>query len=148
MLIIAGSDTTSTTLIHLFYRLCSEKGLLQRLRDELDPLVKDADPITYAHILSAKLLHGCINETLRLHYPAPSGFFRKTPKEGIFIGDVPIPGDTVIQLPPYVMALSKQSWVSMEFRDLCSLLWHLQMRTYTRNAATLSPKDGLRAPRW
>ncbi|KAI6782258.1 uncharacterized protein J7T54_008344 [Emericellopsis cladophorae] len=105
MLIVAGSDTTSTTLIHLFYRLCAERGLVSRLRQELGPLVGDADPIEYGHVAGAELLHACINETLRMHYPAPSGFFRKTPPGGIAIGQVHVPGDTVVQLPPYVMGL-------------------------------------------
>ncbi|KND86895.1 Tryprostatin B 6-hydroxylase [Tolypocladium ophioglossoides CBS 100239] len=104
MLIIAGSDTTSTTLTHMFYRFCSEKGLVQRLREELAPLVADVHNISYQDVRQAQLLHGCINETLRMHYPGPSGFFRKTPREGIHIGEVYIPGDTIIQLPPYVMA--------------------------------------------
>lgn len=109
MFIVAGSDTTSTTLIHVFYRLCTEKGLVERLRDELTPLVANIKQISYQEVHHVQLLHGCINETLRMHYPAPSGFFRKTPKEGVHIGDVYIPGDTVIQLPPYVMALGKSS---------------------------------------
>ncbi|KAG9258283.1 putative P450 monooxygenase [Emericellopsis atlantica] len=105
MLIVAGSDTTSTTLIHLFYRLCAERGLVRRLRRELGPLVGDAHPIEYGHVAGAELLHACVNETLRMHYPAPSGFFRKTPPGGIAIGEVHVPGDTVVQLPPYVMGL-------------------------------------------
>lgn len=107
MLIVAGSDTTSTTLINLFYHLAKEDGLVDRLRDEIDPLVPDLEHITYQQLRSARLLHGCIDETLRLHYPAPSGFFRKTPKEGLQIGSVHIPADTVIQLPPHVMAQGK-----------------------------------------
>lgn len=109
MLIVGGSDSTSTTLTHLFYRFCSEAGLVERLREELAPLVPNPAEVSYADVRSAQLLHGCINETLRLHYPAPSGFFRKTPEEGIFIGDTFIPADTNVQLPPYVMALGKQA---------------------------------------
>ena len=109
MLIVAGSDTTSTTLVHMFYRFCSERGLVRRLRDELTPLVANVHEISYEDVRDAQLLHGCINETLRLHYPGPSGFFRKTPREGILIGGVYIPGNTVIQLPPYVMAQGNQA---------------------------------------
>ena len=107
MLIVAGSDTTSTTLVHMFYRFCSETGLIGRLREELRPLIADVHDISYEDVRQAQLLHGCINETLRLHYPGPSGFFRKTPKEGIYIGEVYVPRDTIIQLPPYVMAQGK-----------------------------------------
>ncbi|KAJ6441496.1 cytochrome P450 [Purpureocillium lavendulum] len=107
MLIVAGSDTTSTTLVHMFYRFCKEPGLVDRLRSEVDPLVSDPSAISYSDIRQAQLLHGCINETLRVHYPGPSGFFRKTPPEGIRIGEKYIPGNTIIQMPPYVMGLGK-----------------------------------------
>lgn len=107
MLIVAGSDTTSTTLIHIFYRLCSEKGLAQRLREELAPLISNVNQVDYQEVKGCQLLKGIINETLRMHYPAPSGFFRKTPKEGIHIGHVFVPADTIVQLPPHVMALGK-----------------------------------------
>ncbi|RFU80501.1 cytochrome p450 [Trichoderma arundinaceum] len=103
MLIVGGSDSSSTTLIHMFYRFCTEPGLAQRVRDEVAPMVSNINQIQYQDIRDAQLLHGCIKETLRMHYPAPSGFFRKTPKEGIHIGDVFIPADTVIQNPPYIV---------------------------------------------
>lgn len=107
MLIVAGSDTTSTTMINLFYHLAKEDGLVDRLRVEIASLVPDLGHITYQQLRPARLLHGCIDETLRLHYPAPSGFFRKTPKEGVVIGSIHIPADTIIQLPPHVMAQGK-----------------------------------------
>jgi len=39
-----------------------------------------------------------------LNPPVPSGVFRETPAEGVNIGDVYIPGHTVIQMPQYAMA--------------------------------------------
>jgi tryprostatin B 6-hydroxylase len=109
MLIVGGSDSSATTLIHMFYRFCTESGLAQRVRDEVSPMISNINNIQYQDIRDAHLLHGCINETLRMHYPAPSGFFRKTPKEGIHIGEVFIPGATVIQNPPYIVGQGKTS---------------------------------------
>ncbi|KIW89107.1 uncharacterized protein Z519_09959 [Cladophialophora bantiana CBS 173.52] len=104
LIIVAGSDTTAATLVHLFYHIATEKGLIQRLREELDELVKSDEAIDAQKIQDAPLLNGSINETLRLNPPVPSGVFRKTPKEGVEIGGVYIPGDTVIQMPQYAMA--------------------------------------------
>ncbi|KAF2177276.1 cytochrome P450, partial [Zopfia rhizophila CBS 207.26] len=117
MFIVAGSDTTSTTLIHLFYRLCSETGLIQRLRDELTPLIANVNRISYQEVRHSRLLHSRINETLRMHYPDPSSFLPKGA-----IGDVYVPGDTVIQLHPYVMALDET--VYERCRDFVPERWY------------------------
>ncbi|ODA79278.1 hypothetical protein RJ55_04871 [Drechmeria coniospora] len=122
MLIVAGSDTTSTTLTHMFYRFCTEQGLVERVRREVEPLVANPTEIQYKEVRHAQLLHGCINETLRMHYPGPSGFFRKTPSEGIHVGDVYIPKDTIIQLPPHVMALDEN--VYERCRDFVPERWY------------------------
>lgn len=80
---------------------------MQNLRDELSRLGADVGHIDHQKIQDAPLLNGCINEALRLNPPVPSGVFRKTPKEGITIGDTYISGDTVIQIPPYVLGRGK-----------------------------------------
>lgn len=102
LIIVAGSDTTAATLVHLFYHLATEKGLTDRLRHELDTLQGD-DKLDHLKIQDAVLLNGIINETLRLHPPVPSGVFRKTPPEGIEIGGTHIPGNTTMQAPLYAM---------------------------------------------
>lgn len=104
LIIVAGSDTTASTLVHLFYHLATEKGLIERLREEVDSLTKGDDKIEHQKLQDAPLLNGAINETLRLHPPVPSGLFRKAPSEGVEIGDVYIPGNTKIQMPQYAMA--------------------------------------------
>lgn len=49
------------------------------------------------------MLNGIINETLRLHYPGPSGFPRTTPPEGIRVGDTFIPGNVHVKVPIYTL---------------------------------------------
>ncbi|OAP58578.1 hypothetical protein AYL99_07668 [Fonsecaea erecta] len=103
LIIVAGSDTTAATLVHLFYYIATEKGLIDRLREELDGLAKPEEKIDALKIKDAPLLNGAINEALRLNPAVPSGVFRETPKEGVEIAGVYIPGNTVIQMPQYVM---------------------------------------------
>lgn len=110
LIIVAGSDTTAATLVHLFYHLATETGLVERLRAELDELLGKDGPVEHLKIQDAPLLNGAIDETLRLHPPVPSGVFRKTPKEGVTIGGTYIPGDTVVQMPQYAMSRGK-SWL-------------------------------------
>ncbi|EXJ59969.1 hypothetical protein A1O7_04117 [Cladophialophora yegresii CBS 114405] len=104
LIIVAGSDTTAATLVHLFYHIATQEGLLDRLRKELDSLVKPGEKIEHVKIQDAPILNGSINEALRLNPPVPSGVFRETPDEGVVIGDVHIPGKTVVQMPLYAMA--------------------------------------------
>jgi cytochrome P450 len=113
LIIVAGSDTTAATLVYVFCWLARYPELQKRLREEMDKCrvgageEKDAasgSPFSHQKLLDAELLNGVIYEALRLNPPVPSGIFRKTPKEGVYIGKTFIPGDTTIQMPWYVMA--------------------------------------------
>ena len=107
LIIVAGSDTTAATLTYLFFHLATEKGLLARLRQEIEPLVGESGEIEHRNLQNAQLLNGCINETLRLHPPVPSGLYRKTPPEGVQIGQEYIPGNTTLQIHLYSIGRSE-----------------------------------------
>jgi cytochrome P450 len=104
LIIVAGSDTTAATLVHLFYHLARDPSLLQNLRTELGPLLEKDGSVHHSKIADAQLLNGVINETLRLHPPVPSGVFRDTPPEGIHIKDTFVPGNTTLRMPGWAMA--------------------------------------------
>ncbi|KAI5982762.1 cytochrome P450 [Pisolithus marmoratus] len=79
--IVAGSDTTATTLVCLFYSLMANKTAYRRLRDEVDkyyPPGEDASATT--HHGEMKYLRAVINEALRLYPPVLSGSQRAVPK--------------------------------------------------------------------
>lgn len=88
-MIVAGSDTTSATLSHIFYHLALDPTLGTKLRDELRTTAPR----------DAKFLAALINETLRLHPPVPSGVLRQTPASGLVFGDTFIPGNVTISMP-------------------------------------------------
>jgi tryprostatin B 6-hydroxylase len=102
LIVVAGSDTTASTMTFLFYRIAREQGLIERLREELKDLTKDGE-IYHHKIQSAPLLNACIYETLRLHPAVPSGIPRQTPPEGVYIGEQYIPGNTVMMVNFYAM---------------------------------------------
>lgn len=104
LIIVAGSDTTAATLVHLFYYLARDPSLVQNLREELAPLMEKDGSVHSAKLADATLLNGVINETLRLHPPVPSGVFRETPPEGIHIKDAFVPGHTTVRMPQWAMA--------------------------------------------
>ncbi|KAI9772122.1 MAG: hypothetical protein M1840_001411 [Geoglossum simile] len=103
LLIIAGSDTTSSTLTNAFYRLAKHPNILRMLRKEIDPLFASGEDFSYELIADLPYLEGVINETLRLHPPVPSGLQRVTPKEGITIAGTYIPGDTIVSAPTHIL---------------------------------------------
>jgi tryprostatin B 6-hydroxylase len=103
LIIIAGSDTTSITLTHLFYYLITVPGLKERVREEVNEYRESDGSFSNRRLQSAPLLNACINETLRLHPAVASGVPRKTPKSGVHIRDIYIPADTVIQMPWFSM---------------------------------------------
>ena len=102
-----SSDTTAAALTTLFFQLAIEPAQLSRLRDEIDDfftLTKEIDSISLSKL---SFLDAVINETLRLHPPVPSGVQRKTPTEGLQIGENFIPGETIVQVPLHTLFRGK-----------------------------------------
>lgn len=110
LMVVAGSDTTSNAMTFCLYELARHPEVVVRLREELDPLIsgplqpQDFDALRD----SAPLLNACINETLRLWPPVPSGLQRTTTTS------LALPDDTrgshgKIVLPPDTVA-STHTW--------------------------------------
>ncbi|KAH8691979.1 putative cytochrome P450 monooxygenase [Talaromyces proteolyticus] len=114
LIIVAGSDTTAATLTYMFYHIAAENGLLSRLRQEVEPAIGSDGTIEHKALQASTLLNGCINETLRLHPPVPSGLYRKTPPEGVYVGKEFIPGNTVIQAHLYSIGHSESHFVQAD----------------------------------
>ncbi|KAL2820248.1 cytochrome P450 [Aspergillus cavernicola] len=113
LIIVAGSDTTASTMAFLFYHIAREPGLLGRLREEIEELT-GGDGIDHRKIQSASLLNGCINETLRLHPAVPSGLYRNTPPEGVYVGEEWIPGNTTLLVHFYSMGRDESHFVDAD----------------------------------
>ena len=106
LIIVAGSDTTATTLAFAFFEMCKEPSQMQKIRDELKQATGKED--FDVHALSNLLhLNGVINETLRLHPAVPGGVYRNTGPEGITIGDTYIPGEVTVLTPTYTIQRCK-----------------------------------------
>lgn len=100
--------STAATLSYLVFHLAEKPEWQQKLRKELERIRADNKSTEKIFpdqwLKDSDLFNGLINETLRLNPPVPSGVFRRTPPEGISIGDTYIPGNTNIQMPMYVMS--------------------------------------------
>lgn len=74
---------------------------LQAELDEYFSNTKQVDPISLSKL---PYLDAVINETMRLHPPVPSGTQRQTPAEGLQVGDIFIPGNTLVRVPMYTVS--------------------------------------------
>ena len=101
LLVVAGSDTVAIVLTYIFYYLARDSVHIQKLREELEPLMQSDEPFTVRMVQNAKHLNGIINEALRLHPPTPSGGFRTTPPQGITVDGTFIPGGVNLNVPLY-----------------------------------------------
>lgn len=154
LIIAAGSDTTAAALTHLFYHLAAEPSITQKLRHELRGLLGDDVQVNHLKIQDAPFLNGCINETLRLNPPIPSGVFRKTPKEGVYVGETFIPGNTHIQMPGFVMGhgtfvQSSHQHVAFSFSSEDTFTYYAARSQTMQFISSPSPSyqnDGLRNP--
>ncbi|OJD40248.1 cytochrome p450 [Diplodia corticola] len=88
LIVTAGADTTSNTLINTFYYLSRRPALWRLLQRSLAPLFPlGPESFTYPHLAAnlaaAPLLDAVLNETMRLKPATPGGNPRVTPPEGL-----------------------------------------------------------------
>ncbi|KAI5119310.1 hypothetical protein M0805_004554 [Coniferiporia weirii] len=105
--IVAGSDTTSTTLSGVFYYLLTHPEYYQRLRKEVDAAfpLGEGDPFDGTRLAELKFLNAVINETMRLQPAVPTGLQRAPEKGtgGKWIGTHFLSEGTAVNVPPYVL---------------------------------------------
>lgn len=108
LIIVAGSDTTSTTLTQLFRLLAvdskmkrrkKEESVYMKLQKEVDSLCETGDELTIETVQNAKYLNAVINEALRLCNPIPSGAQAATPPPGVDVAGFHIPGNINVWIP-------------------------------------------------
>ncbi|KAH8824087.1 cytochrome P450 [Flagelloscypha sp. PMI_526] len=100
--ILAGGDTTASTLSALFFQLLQHPDVMRKLRDEIHAL--DGEILTTAGLASLPYLNACINETLRLFPPVPIQLSR-TPAIGkpMTIAGRYIPEGTTVYVSPMLL---------------------------------------------
>ncbi|KAH8810085.1 cytochrome P450 [Flagelloscypha sp. PMI_526] len=111
LLIIAGSDTTSSLLTNMLCYLLRNPHYMEELTSRLDTLFPDGDTDwSPDKVKTIPLLDDIMNETLRLAPGVPGGLPRLTPPEGLTIDGVYIPGDVVVSVPPWTIQRDPRYW--------------------------------------
>ncbi|PNP58109.1 hypothetical protein THARTR1_02267 [Trichoderma harzianum] len=70
-ILLAGRDTTASTLSFVMYELSRHPQVVARLRDEILAAVGTHQLPTYEHLKDMPYLRAVLNETLRLYPPVP-----------------------------------------------------------------------------
>ncbi|KAI6040657.1 cytochrome P450 [Pisolithus marmoratus] len=113
-ILIAGRDTTATTLTFLVYMLSQHPDVLKRLRTEVLSTVGSSRRPTYNDVREMKYMRAVINETLRLYPAVP--FNVRTSIEAVtwpgVNGGPPIyiPPNTRIPYTVFLMHRRKDLW--------------------------------------
>jgi cytochrome P450 len=68
-ILIAGSETTATTMCGVTYYLCRNKQAMQRLKDEVRSAFQSESEIDSLTVGRLKYLTACVEEGLRLYVP-------------------------------------------------------------------------------
>lgn len=81
-LVVAGSETSASIITSAFYFLLTCPDAYQRIRSEVRSSFKSAAEINVASVNKLEYLLACLNETMRMMPPVPSGLPRVVPRGG------------------------------------------------------------------
>ncbi|KAK9695867.1 hypothetical protein K7432_012763 [Basidiobolus ranarum] len=115
ILIIAGHDTTASTLSCAIYFLARHPDIQAKVREEISGVFEGhtstMEAPTSSQIKSLCYLEAVIKETMRFYPPTPL-LLTHTTAEDTYIGNIPIPKDTLINMNMYAMHRSEEYWDS------------------------------------
>ncbi|PNS17219.1 Isotrichodermin C-15 hydroxylase [Sphaceloma murrayae] len=145
LMVVAGSDTTSNALTFCLFELAHQPDLVRRMRQELAAIFPSMTrkPEEFELLRDqAHLLNACIQESLRLWAPVPSGLQRATtttmplPTSN---GEITVvPPDTIVSTHTYTMHLDERNFFSPE--QFIPDRWiDAEVKEQTHNAKALSP---------
>jgi cytochrome P450 len=114
LIIVAGSDTTSSTLSQTFGVLAKDQRILKKLQEEIDSVREKGEELTVETTKNLVYLNGVVNEALRLLNPIPSGVQATTPTIGVEVADVHLPGSIQVQVPHIVLMTDERYFPNPE----------------------------------
>ena len=101
ILIVAGSETTATSLSGTTYYISQNPHVYARLVNEIRTTFQTPDDITVARTSDLKYLLAVIDESLRLYSPTITNHPRLTPPGGATIAGRFVPGNYIVGINYY-----------------------------------------------
>lgn len=111
--IVAGSDTSASTIRAFMLNICTHPPVYQKLQQEIDEAVAQgiiSSPIKDAEARQLPYLQAVIREAIRILPPAGGAFFKQVPPGGDVICGKFIPGGTQIGSSPLAIHHSKNTF--------------------------------------
>ncbi|KAF5637930.1 hypothetical protein F52700_4633 [Fusarium sp. NRRL 52700] len=93
MLLVAGSDSTATTLTYATWEIVKDPELRRQIEEEVGSLPEN---FTSKDVEALPLLNCVLEEVLRMYNPAGALVERLVPPSGISVHDWDIPGGTMV----------------------------------------------------
>ncbi|KZL80355.1 isotrichodermin c-15 hydroxylase [Colletotrichum incanum] len=117
ILVLAGSETTATTLAGTTYLLASHPEVMKRLNEEVRSAFTNSSEITINSVCKLPYMLAVLNEALRLYPPVTSGLIREVPEPGYRIASEHIPKGTLVEVQQWSVNHSPDNWTRpWEFR--------------------------------
>ncbi|KAL9641998.1 hypothetical protein ABK040_004054 [Willaertia magna] len=108
--ILAGHETTTTTLQWLMFELCRHPEIQEKMREEINKVLPNKEKPKIEHFSQLHYVNQVIKETLRLHPPV--GGVGKIAKTNLKLGNITIPKGTHIFVNIYGLHHDKNYWTN------------------------------------
>ncbi|KAK7711811.1 hypothetical protein SLS64_005079 [Diaporthe eres] len=110
VLLVAGSETTATSLAGTTWYLLKNQDCLRRLTEEIRGSFKSVGDITGDSTARCEYLHGVIEEGLRMFPPVAAGLPRVCP--GAVIDGQYVPAGYIVSCENYPLSRDPRYWVN------------------------------------
>ncbi|KAH9908004.1 putative cytochrome P450 [Xylariomycetidae sp. FL2044] len=111
ILVLAGSETTATTLSGATYLLLAHPEALEKLYREVRTTFNSASEININSVNRLSYMLGVLNEALRLYPPVAAGLVREVPgKDGIEIAGRHVPSGSLVEVQHWCANHSEDNW--------------------------------------
>lgn len=111
LLMVAGSDTSSTILCAIFFYLAHNQRVYLKLVKEIRDTFTDPDQIVHGpQLASCKYLRACIDEALRMAHSGSSELPREVLAGGQMIDGEVYPQGTIVGTPNWALGRNEETY--------------------------------------
>ncbi|KAI1364145.1 cytochrome P450 [Xylaria arbuscula] len=110
LIIIAGSDTTSTLLCGTLFFITTNPEVMKKLVHEVRTTFKSDDEITLISVNQLSYMLAVLNEALREYPPVTIGLPRTAPRGGGVVDGNPVPEGTIVSVYQWAINHNKSYW--------------------------------------